>query len=131
MVPANEECSDTNVAIGISPGFNAAMHMVRKVAPPRRPCSFSARAGRQGGLRPHPASLEPRSNKPFVALNCRDPRATDRVGLFGVERGAFTGATQSRAGRFERADGGTLFLDEIGTLSMDAQGKLLRVLQGR
>jgi transcriptional regulator with GAF, ATPase, and Fis domain len=51
--------------------------------------------------------------------------------LFGVERGAYTGATRSRAGRFERADGGTLFLDEIGTLSYPSQSKLLRVLQTR
>jgi transcriptional regulator with GAF, ATPase, and Fis domain len=49
--------------------------------------------------------------------------------LFGVEKGAFTGATASRPGRFERADGGTLFLDEIGTLSFTAQGKLLRAIQ--
>ena len=49
--------------------------------------------------------------------------------LFGVERGAYTGAVASREGRFERADGGTLFLDEIGTLSLVGQGKLLRVLQ--
>ena len=49
--------------------------------------------------------------------------------MFGAERGAYTGATQSRAGRFERADGGTLFLDEIGTLSAGAQGNLLRALQ--
>ena len=49
--------------------------------------------------------------------------------LFGVERGAYTGATSSRAGRFERASGGTLFLDEIGALSLVAQGKLLRAIQ--
>ena len=49
--------------------------------------------------------------------------------LFGVERGAYTGATNSRAGRFERASGGTLFLDEIGSLSLVAQGKLLRAIQ--
>ncbi|MES9815255.1 MAG: sigma 54-interacting transcriptional regulator [Candidatus Thiodiazotropha sp.] len=49
--------------------------------------------------------------------------------LFGVEKGAYTGAQQSRPGRFERAHGGTLFLDEVGELSMNAQAKLLRVLQ--
>jgi len=50
--------------------------------------------------------------------------------LFGHEKGAFTGATQARAGRFELADGGTLFLDEIGDLEPALQGKLLRTLQG-
>ena len=49
--------------------------------------------------------------------------------VFGVERGAYTGATNSGAGRFERASGGTLFLDEIGALSLVAQGKLLRAIQ--
>jgi transcriptional regulator with GAF, ATPase, and Fis domain len=49
--------------------------------------------------------------------------------LFGVEKGAFTGAQTSRMGKFERADGGTLFLDEIGELPLAAQAKLLRVLQ--
>ncbi|MGQ3058954.1 MAG: sigma-54 factor interaction domain-containing protein, partial [Nevskia sp.] len=51
--------------------------------------------------------------------------------LFGVEKGAFTGATASREGRFERANGGTLFLDEIGIMNLTAQGKLLRALQER
>ncbi len=51
--------------------------------------------------------------------------------LFGVEKGAYTGALQSRPGRFERAEGGTLFLDEVGTLNLIAQSKLLRVLQER
>src|SRR2546423_8126306 len=49
--------------------------------------------------------------------------------MFGHERGAFTGATERRVGRFELADGGTLFLDEVGDLSLEAQAKLLRVLE--
>jgi Nif-specific regulatory protein len=72
----------------------------------------------------------PRASKPFLKLNCAAlPDTLIESELFGHEKGAFTGATEQRMGRFERADGGTLFLDEIGTLSLTAQAKLLRVLQ--
>jgi transcriptional regulator with GAF, ATPase, and Fis domain len=71
-----------------------------------------------------------RQAKPFIAVNCAAiPAELVESELFGVERGAYTGAQAARAGRFERADGGTLFLDEIGDLPLPAQGKLLRVLQ--
>ena len=71
-----------------------------------------------------------RSEQPFVAVNCAAiPKDLIESELFGVEKGAFTGADQSRPGRFERADGGTLFLDEVGQLSLQAQAALLRVLQ--
>ncbi|HZV10554.1 MAG TPA: sigma-54 dependent transcriptional regulator, partial [Novosphingobium sp.] len=71
-----------------------------------------------------------RAEKPFVAVNCAAiPESLLEAELFGVEKGAFTGATAPRAGRFERAEGGTLFLDEVGTLSLAAQGKLLRAIQ--
>lgn len=74
--------------------------------------------------------LSRRREKPFLAVNCAAiPEDLVEAELFGVERGAFTGATASRAGRFERAGGGTLFLDEIGLMSMTAQAKLLRALQ--
>ncbi|HEY5789248.1 MAG TPA: sigma 54-interacting transcriptional regulator [Gammaproteobacteria bacterium] len=76
--------------------------------------------------------LSRRAGGPFVALNCAAiPDSLIEAELFGVERGAFTGATETRAGRFERAEGGTLFLDEIGTLSKPVQAKLLRALQER
>lgn len=72
----------------------------------------------------------PRAQKPFVAVNCAAiPSELIESELFGVERGAYTGAQQPRAGRFERAHGGTLFLDEVGDLAPQAQAKLLRVLQ--
>jgi formate hydrogenlyase transcriptional activator len=73
-----------------------------------------------------------RGDRAFIGLNCSAvPRELIASELFGHEKGAFTGATQRRIGRFELAHGGTLFLDEVGELSMDIQVALLRVLQER
>ena len=71
-----------------------------------------------------------RLGKPLVALNCAAiPHELLETELFGHERGAFTGATERKIGKFEQADGGTLFLDEIGDMPLELQAKLLRVLQ--
>jgi len=78
----------------------------------------------------HAAS--PRADHPFVAINSAAiPRELLESELFGHERGAFTGATEARPGRFREASGGTLFLDEIGDMPIELQAKLLRVLQSQ
>lgn len=71
-----------------------------------------------------------RGGRPIVSVNCAAiPRDLVESEMFGHERGAFTGAVERRMGRFEMADGGTLFLDEVGDLNLEAQAKLLRVLE--
>ena len=73
-----------------------------------------------------------RSGRPFMAVNCAAiPRELLESELFGYEKGAFTGATERKAGRLESARGGTIFLDEIGDMALELQAKLLRVLQER
>ncbi len=73
-----------------------------------------------------------RKNKPFIAINCAAlPESLIESELFGYEKGAFTGASSLKKGKFELADGGTIFLDEIGDMPLELQAKLLRVLQER
>lgn len=74
--------------------------------------------------------LSPRSNAPFIAVNCGAiPESIAEAELFGAEKGAFTGATSTKIGKFEAAHTGTIFLDEIGELSLSIQAKILRLLQ--
>ncbi|MBB6559322.1 DNA-binding NtrC family response regulator [Acidovorax soli] len=117
--------------VGASSAFNAACHMLQRVAPTAATVLFTGESG--VGKEMFASMLHrisPRKEQPFVAINCAAiPETLVESELFGVERGAYTGAGTSRPGRFERAHGGTLFLDEIGTLSLVAQGKLLRALQ--
>ena len=123
--------SDRHEIVGASSAFNSACHQLARVAGTRATVLFTGESGvgkEAFARRLHRISA--RAQQPFVAVNCAAiPETLIESELFGVERGAFTGASQSRPGRFERADGGTLFLDEIGTLSLVSQGKLLRALQ--
>ena len=117
--------------VGASSGFNTAFDMLRDVADTDAPVLFHGESGvGKEMFARNLHAMGSRAAKPFVAVNCAAISETlIEAELFGVERGAFTGATASRPGRFERAEGGTLFLDEIATLSLIAQAKLLRALQ--
>ncbi|MEJ2455424.1 MAG: sigma 54-interacting transcriptional regulator, partial [Candidatus Thiodiazotropha sp.] len=123
--------AETNHMVGVSASFNAACHMLRRVAPTRATVLFTGESGVGKELFANMLhDISPRKEQPFISINCAAiPETLVESELFGVERGAFTGAIASRPGRFERANGGTLFLDEIATLSLVSQGKLLRALQ--
>jgi two-component system, NtrC family, response regulator HydG len=117
--------------VGDSPALRASLHALKRAAPTAVSVLVCGESGVGKELFARTLHrLSPRANGPFVAVNCAAiPDTLLEAELFGVERGAFTGAVQSRAGRFERARGGTLFLDEIGALNPVAQAKLLRALQ--
>ena len=117
--------------IGRSANFTAATRLLRKAANAKVTVLLTGETG-VGKERFARAlhALSPRAAKPFVAVNCAAlPDNLVESELFGVEKGAYTGADAARAGRFELANGGTLFLDELGELPLPAQAKLLRVLQ--
>ncbi|MNJ12397.1 Transcriptional regulatory protein ZraR [compost metagenome] len=123
--------ADGKPLVGISASFVAASQLLQRVAPTQATVLLTGESGVGKELFArtlHQASS--RQHIPMVALNCATlPENLVEAELFGVERGAYTGAERSRPGRFERAHGGTLFLDEIGTLSLHAQSKILRALQ--
>ena len=117
--------------IGQSSSFLDAVEKTSRAAALSRPVLVVGERGTGKELiaeRVH--RLSPRWGSPLITLNCAVlPENLIDAELFGYEPGAFTGATKSRAGRFEEADGGTLFLDEIATLSAGAQERLLRVIE--
>jgi len=117
--------------VGDSPSFRAAYELLKQAANTRITVLLLGETGVGKELFARSLhDMSPRRDAPFVAINCAAiPHDLVESELFGVEKGAYTGALVSRPGRFERADGGTLFLDEIGDLPLPAQSKLLRVLQ--
>jgi two-component system response regulator HydG len=117
--------------VGQSPAFRAFMLMLRQAAPSSATVLLIGESGTGKELAARAIhELSPRAKGPFVALHCAAlPESILEAELFGVEKGAFTGAVARKEGRFERAGGGTLFLDEVGEISPAAQVKLLRVLQ--
>ena len=117
--------------VGTSPGFLGAWYLLKRVAPTSTTVFIQGETGVGKEVFARAVHDEsPRSGKQMYIVNCAAiPESLVDAELFGVERGAFTGAYQSRPGWFEVADGSTLFLDEIGTLNATAQAKLLRVIQ--
>jgi len=119
--------------IGKSKGWREVLDFVSKVAPTETTVLLTGESGtgKEVVARAiHVAS--PRGVKPFLAINCAAlPEQLLESELFGYERGAFTGALQSRAGKIEQAAGGVLFLDEVAEMSSSVQAKFLRVLQER
>src|SRR5690606_15804272 len=117
--------------IGQSAAFQDAVERASQAAALDRPVLVIGERGTGKELiaeRLH--RLSARWDKPYLIMNCAAmPETLIESELFGHEAGAFTGATRSRAGRFEEADGGTLFLDELATMSMAAQERLLRAVE--
>ncbi len=117
--------------VGADFGLRDVMEKVRQVASSNSPTLLLGETGTGKEVIANTIHmLSPRQKGPMITLQCGAvPEALLGSELFGHEKGAFTGAFQRKRGRFERAEGGTLFLDEIGELSLEAQVKLLRVLQ--
>lgn len=117
--------------LGRSPAMQAVYRVIARVVATDLTILVSGESGTGKELVARALhELGPRRARPFVAINMAAiPRDLIEADLFGHERGAFTGAAQRNAGRFEQAAGGTLFLDEIGDMPLDAQTRLLRVLQ--
>jgi len=135
-VALREEIDKTSMfeeIVGTSSALKTVLSYISKVAPSESTVLISGETGTGKELVAraiHRRSV--RALRPFVSVNCAAiPRDLVASELFGHEKGAFTGATQQRLGRFELANGGTIFLDEIGELPIETQITLLRVLQER
>ncbi len=119
--------------IARDPAMEEALNIVARAAPSRATVLVMGESGTGKELvarAVHDAS--PRADKPFVGVNCAAlNKGLIESELFGHEKGAFTGATDRRVGRFEQASGGTLFIDELAEIPAEVQVKLLRVLQER
>ena len=122
---------DFGIVVGRSQAFEQVLTLARQAAPTGATVMVTGETGTGKEVLAraiHEWSL--RRDRAFVRLNCAAlPSGLIESELFGHERGAFTGAEHQRVGRFELADGGTLFLDEVGEMPLEAQAKLLRVLQ--
>ena len=117
--------------LGTSPAMQRVFDVVKKVAPTDLTVLITGESGTGKELIANALHQNsPRKNGPFIKVNCAAmARELVESELFGHEKGAFTGATASREGKFSAADGGTLFLDEIGDMPLETQAKVLRVLQ--
>lgn len=117
--------------VGLSPAFQVVLGKINRVAATTATVLLLGESGvGKSAFARLLHEQSARAAKPFVSINCAAiPETLMESELFGVERGAFTGAEATRSGRFELAEEGTLFLDEVGILPLTAQSKLLRVLE--
>ncbi len=127
---AKEDLNDTEI-IGESPAVRKVRELIERVARTHATVLIQGESGTGKELIANEIhKLSPRSGAPFIRVNCAAISETlIESEFFGHEKGAFTGATARREGRFELADGGTILLDEISEISLPLQAKLLRVLQ--
>ena len=127
----HEQLGHGDPLVGSSRSMEELRAMIARVAPTESRVLITGESGTGKELVASAIHRQSaRSGKPFVTVNSAAiPKDLVESEMFGHERGAFTGATERRQGRFELADGGTLFLDEIGDLGAEAQAKLLRVLE--
>ncbi|MBI5197778.1 MAG: sigma-54-dependent Fis family transcriptional regulator [Nitrospirae bacterium] len=127
-----EDAGDVPPIIGKSSKLLETLQNAQKVASSRATVLLLGESGTGKELYARTIhQLSDRRNGPFVAVNCAAiPKELLESELFGHEKGAFTGATEKRIGKFEMAHQGTLFLDEIGEMDLNLQAKILRVLQG-
>lgn len=125
--------SDFKAIIGNSAEMAKVFQVIEKVAPTEATVLITGESGTGKELVARSIhARSSRSNAPFIAVNCSAiPRDLLESELFGHMKGAFTGATKDRPGKFELADSGTIFLDEIGELPLELQPKLLRTIQER
>lgn len=117
--------------VGESAAILQIQELIRRAAPTTGSVLITGENGTGKELVAHSIhALSARFNRPFIEVNCAAiPEELIESELFGHEKGAFTGATQLRRGKFDLASGGTLFLDEIGDMSLKTQAKILRILQ--
>lgn len=133
MLPATSSSANRSMAVTDDPATSALYGMALRVAATPATVMITGESGTGKEvlarfIHEHSA----RAEKPFVAVNCAAiPDNLLEATMFGYEKGAFTGATQAQAGKFEQAQGGTLLLDEISEMPLALQAKLLRVLQER
>lgn len=128
---AMEQTEERYRILGSSPAITAMNELIERAAPTDTRVLITGENGSGKELVARALHrLSRRKDGPFVEVNCAAiPSELIESELFGHEKGAFTGATGARAGKFELADGGTLFLDEVGDMSLNAQAKVLRAVE--
>jgi len=130
-IALRKQASKNRLLVGESAPLKQIQELVKRVAPTTGSVLITGENGTGKDLVAQSIHAQSaRSRQPFVEVNCAAiPEELIESELFGHEKGAFTGATQLRRGKFDLAHGGTLFLDEIGDMSLKTQAKILRILQ--